>query len=671
MNMRVIAFFSICTFFALCNTQAQHTLSSPGGKLKVGINVENQIVYNIHYQNKPVIKDSEIGFTFKMAPPLGNDMEVTNANVHEFNETWIPVLKRFNAIKNHYRELTLELKEKKFPRRTMNLVFRAYDDGIAFRTEFVGNGNEHAYVMTDELVTFNFSDDHICWAADYKGYRTHQESEFFERKLSDLTQNMVIGLPLTLQIADDCYAAIMEANIMDYAGMYLKPNNSLERFSIRSQLSPRFGQDENGDKVVFRFPKKIPWRVIMVGSTPGELIESEIVMNLNDPCAIKDPSWIKPGISAWDHWWGGDVKMHNETIKEYIDLASKMGWPYQLIDWQWYGPFNTPESDITKPAQQLNMPEILDYAKNKNVKCWLWLYWTDVDKTDWEKTCALYESWGIAGVKIDFMARDDQDMVNWYHRIVKTAAKYHLMVNFHGAYKPDGWRRTYPNLLTREGVLGNEYNKWSLRITPEHIVTVPFTRMLAGPMDFTPGAFLNRIPEKFSNEPASPDEIVSSANSVDQPSVRMERKPVAQAMGTRAMQLAQFAVFDSPLTVACDHPTNYKDQPGAEFLKEVKTVWDETRVLNGRIGEYITLARRSEDKWFIGSMTNSKKRELTIELDFLKEGKYRLVAFEDDPEAEMNAEKVIRSSRTVTGKDLIKVRMVPGGGYAGYLSAIN
>jgi len=652
---------------ALCSVQAQNTLLSPDGKLKVEIKVKHILSYQVLYQNQTLIKDSEIGFVFNMAPPLGKDMEVIKTTTLEFDETWTPFLKRFDNIRNHYHELIVELKEKKFPRRTMNLIFRAYNDGIAFRTEFVGNGNEHAYVMTDELVSFNFLEDHTCWAADYKGYRTHQESEFWKTKLSEITEEMVIGLPMTLRIDEECYVAITEANITDYAGMYLKHDESSGKFSVRSQLSPRNGQNENGDKVVFRFPKKTPWRVIMVGATPGALIESEIVMNLNDPCAIDDPSWIKPGISAWDHWWSGDVKMDNETIKKYIDLASEMGWTYQLIDWQWYGPFNTPESDITNPAPQLNMMEILDYAKSKNVKCWLWLYWTDVDKTDWEKACALYESWGIAGVKIDFMARDDQEMVNWYHRIVKTAAKYHLMVNFHGAYKPDGWRRTYPNLLTREGVLGNEYNKWSLRITPEHILTLPFTRMLAGPMDFTPGAFLNRIPEKFSNEPASPEEIVASANSADKASVRNERKPIAEAMGTRAMQLAQFVVFDSPLIVACDHPDNYKDQLGVEFLKKVKSIWDETKILNGAIGEYITTARRSGSEWFIGAMTNSEARTLDVKLDFLGEGKYKLIAFEDAPDANINAEKAVRTSNTVNKGDVITIKMAPGGGFAAWL----
>ncbi|MDP3913106.1 MAG: glycoside hydrolase family 97 protein [Bacteroidota bacterium] len=637
---------AICFLTIYIVANAQNSVMSPNSLVEAKVEVGSQIVFSVYFNGKPVIANSEIRFVFKQAPPMGDDMIVLKTSSKVINETWTPVLKRTATILNNYRELTLQMQEKKFPRRIMNLVFRVFDDGVAFRTEFIGSGNNHDYVITDELVTFNFTADHTCWAANHGNYRSSQENEYFKRKLSDITENMVIGLPMTVKVADDCYAAITEANITDYAGMYLKQGNSKNGFSVRSNLAPLPDQPENGDKVRFKFPHKTPWRVIMLGDSPGKLIESEIVMNLNEPCAIADPSWIKPGICAWDHWWSGEVKVDNETIKKYIDLASEMGWPYQLIDWQWYGQFNNPEADITKVAQQLDMPGILAYAKSKNVKCWFWLYYNDVNRADFDKACALYESWGIAGVKIDFMDSDDQEMVNWYHRIVKTAAKHHLMVDFHGAYKPDGFRRTYPNLVTREGVLGNEYNKWSLRITPEHMVTLPFTRMLAGPMDFTPGGFLNRTPEKFEN--GTP----------------------AQVQGTRALQLAQFVVYDSPFQVACDHPDNYKGQVGTEFLKKVKTMWDDTKILNGQIGEYITSARRSGNEWFIGSMTNSETRTLEIKLDFLGAGKYKMVAFEDAPDATINAENVMRTTRTVVKGDVIKMRMATGGGFAAWLEPV-
>ena len=639
-------FFSSTLLFLLIFTgisAREYTISSPDGKISVIVAAEKGIVYSVKYEGVTVVEPSSVLFTFKQAPPLGKDLKVVKDELKSVDETWKPVLKRYETVRNNYKSLRLEMVEQKFPQRLMNLEFRIFNDGVAFRTEFPEQFTSHEYVIENELTQFNFDKNHTCWAVNYGSYTTSQEVESFERKLDEITSEMVIGLPMTIKINEKCFAAIAEADIENYAGMYLKSNPKDGEFSLRTALSPRKGQPENGDKVKFRTPHKTPWRVIMIADAPGKLVESEIVANLNDPCEIADPSWIKPGLSAWDHWWSGEVKMEQSVIYEYIDLASKMGWPYMLIDWQWYGPFNQKDADIKKVAPQLNMPEILNYAKNKNVRCWLWLYNTDVDRFNFEEACALYEKWGIAGIKIDFMDSDDQEMVNWYHKVVKTAAKYHLMVDFHGAFKPDGWQRTYPNLATREGVLGNEYNKWSLRITPEHLCTLPFTRMLAGPMDFTPGGFLNRNPDKFQN--GTP----------------------ANVLGTRSATLAEFVIFDSPYMVACDHPKHYYGQVGEDFLKKVQSVWDDTKVLNGAVSEYITMARRSGNTWFIGSMTNSFERELEVKLDFLGDGNYKMTSFSDTEKTKENAEIAEQRETTVKKGDIVKIKMVPGGGFAAWI----
>ena len=639
-------FFSFTLFFLLIFTgisAREYTISSPDGKISVIVAAEKGIVYSVKYEGVTVVEPSSVLFTFKQAPPLGKDLKVVKDELKSVDETWKPVLKRYETVRNNYKSLRLEMAEQKFPQRLMNLEFRIFNDGVAFRTEFPEQFTSHEYVIENELTQFNFDKNHTCWAVNYGSYTTSQEVESFERKLDEITSEMVIGLPMTIKINEKCFAAITEADIENYAGMYLKSNPKDGEFSLRTALSPRKGQPENGDKVKFKTPHKTPWRVIMIADAPGKLVESEIVANLNDPCEIADPSWIKPGLSAWDHWWSGEVKMEQPVIYEYIDLASKMGWPYMLIDWQWYGPFNQKDADIKKVAPQLNMPEILNYAKNKNVRCWLWLYNTDVDRFNFEEACALYEKWGIAGIKIDFMDSDDQEMVNWYHKVVKTAAKYHLMVDFHGAFKPDGWQRTYPNLATREGVLGNEYNKWSLRITPEHLCTLPFTRMLAGPMDFTPGGFLNRNPDKFQN--GTP----------------------ANVLGTRSATLAEFVIFDSPYMVACDHPKHYYGQVGEDFLKKVQSVWDDTKVLNGAVSEYITMARRSGNAWFIGSMTNSFERELEVKLDFLGDGNYKMTSFSDTEKTKENAEFAEQRETIVKKGDIVKIKMVPGGGFAAWI----
>ncbi|WP_205461705.1 glycoside hydrolase family 97 protein [Mangrovibacterium lignilyticum] len=641
--MKRIVLIVLLGLFTAYSGLAQYVLKSPNGKSEIKIDIGDNVSYSVFRDGVAVVSGSAVSYRFASQPPLGNDLQVKASTQNEINESWKPVLKRESEVINHYNELILSLEEKRFPRRTLNLTVRAYNDGVAFRNEFTGPGQLEKYTITDEGTTFDFSEDFTCWAADYKTFESSQETEFLKRNISDITNLMLLGLPVTLKVNDTCYAAITEAAIVDFGGMFLKPTLPNKTNSLKVQLSPRPGQGTDGEKDIITIPHKTPWRVIMLGDTPGNLVESELVCNLNDPCAIEDPSWIKPGLSAWDHWWSAEVQMDTKTIKQYIDLASEMGWPYQLIDWQWYGRFNQPDADITTVNPDVNMPEVLDYAKSRGVKCWVWLYWTDVDRSDIEKAFALYEEWGLVGIKIDFMDREDQEMVNWYHKIVKTAAKYHLMVDFHGAYKPDGFRRTYPNLLTREGVMGNEYNKWSNRVTPEHCLTLPFTRMLAGPMDFTPGGFLNRTPEDFK--------CTSPAN----------------VLGTRCFQLAEFVVYDSPFMVACDHPDNYKGQEGAEFLKKVKSVWDDTKVLNGQIGEYITMARRSGDQWFIGSMTNSDERELEIKLDFLGSGKYRMVAFEDVEDSSVDAEKLQRSETTVSHGDKLTMKMVAGGGFAAYL----
>jgi len=622
------------------------TLKSPDGKTRIEIQTGEHLNYAVWFNENQILQPSGISFRFSQSPPLGNELSVLSENTKSIDESWKPVLKRYDLIRNYYNELTLELQEDNFPKRKMNLVFRAYNTGAAFRTEFPKQFGEKSFVLTDELTQFKFYKDYTCWAVNYGSYTTSQEMEFAKRKISDIQTDMVIGLPMTVQINDNCYAAITEAALTDYAGMYLKPGNTKDGLCLRSALAPRKGQPEKGEKVYFKTPHQTPWRVIMLGEQPGDLVESEIVQNLNEPCAIEDPSWILPGISAWDHWWSGEVKLEQDVIYEYIDLASKMGWPYMLIDWQWYGPYNEENADIKTPAKQLNMQEIRDYAKSKNVKLWLWMYNTDVFRFDFEEACALYQDWGIAGIKIDFMDSDDQETVNWYHKVVTTAAKYHLMVDFHGAYKPTGWRRTYPNLVTREGVMGNEYNKWSLNVTPEHLCTLPFTRMLAGPMDFTPGGFLNNNPDKFLN--ASP----------------------AQVLGTRSCTLAEFVIFDSPYTVACDHPDHYYGQVGEDFLKQVHSTWDDTKVLNGRIGEYITMARRNGENWFLGAMTNSKEREVVISLDFLPEGKYKMTTYSDSDKTKQDAKIAVKNEITVSKGDSYTIRMVEGGGFAAVIEPL-
>jgi alpha-glucosidase len=398
-------------------------------------------------------------------------------------------------------------------------------------------------------------------------------------------------------------------------------------------------------------PAPSPWRVLMIASAPGRLIESHIVDNLNPPSAIADTSWIKPGKAAWD-WWSGPYDenvnfrpgKNTATAKHYVDFASQAGFEYFMLDGGWArpvapGPYDS-GSDLSQANPNIDMPELLSYAQSKNVKIWLWAHWTDMNRQI-DQVFPLYEKWGIAGVKIDFMDRDDQQMVDFYRSVAKKAADHHLMVDFHGAFKPDGISRTYPNLLTREGVLGLEYNKWSARVTPDHNVMLAFTRMLAGPMDYTPGGFHNSTAADF-----------------------VPRNDQPMVMGTRAHQTALFVVFDSPLMMVSDYPEAYQGQKELAFLSAVPASWDETRVLNAKVGDYITIARRHGREWYVGSIAGSHGAQVEISLEFLPSGNFIAEVYSDAPDAASNPTHTVLEQRNVNRSMSLKTTMVTGGGQA-------
>ena len=623
-------------------------LRSPDNKIQVNVNAGNDgVFYQIDVDARPILIPSKLNMQLQNGLNICGSVILRGHELDRHSDVWENDLGKSRLIKDRYNELTLHLQEVE-SKLLFDVIFRAYNDGVAFRYKFYKQNGADTLKIQSENNQFAFAGNFDAFMGHHQGYKFQgpQEWEFENRKLGSIQADSVVGLPVVVK-TPAAWVAIAEADLLDWAGMWITADAGAKdkQVTLFSSLAPHL---QKSGCVDVALPHLSPWRVLMIGRTPGNLIESNIILNLSTPSRIGKASWVKPGIMAWDHWWSGGVKMNTATIKQYIQLAADMHWPYQLIDWQWYGPFNSPTADITKVAPEVDMEEVLRFAKDRGVRLWVWLHWTDVARNNaYEKAFALYEKWGLAGVKIDFMERDDQEMVNWYEKITKCAATHHLMVNFHGAYKPTGLDRTYPNQVTREGIMGNEYNIWSRNITAKYKLTLPFTRFLTGPADFTPGGFLNRQPEAFRTDSG-----------------------ITEVQGTRAAQLALFVIYNSPVTVGCDLPGHYYNQPGADFLKIVPSTWDETHVINAQIGEYLVEARRKNKDWFIGGMTDERPRKFDLPLNFLPAGKYKLTVWQDADDSDKNAEHLTITTKIVSRYDHLKIHMVRNGGYVAHLAKL-
>jgi len=615
----------------------------------------NDLRYAVDFHGKWLMDESVLGLKVEGQAPFGPGMRQVDVHTGQHDETYTVPVGKTSSVRDHYDSALIDLADDSS--RKLSLEVRAYDDGIAFRYILPRQPSIENVRMEHELTQFVYNKDATIYPLILEGFQTPYEDEYQVRQVSGIHRDWLIGLPLLGEVPGVGWVAVTEADIDRYAGMYLrkdKPN-----FGLRAELAPR-PQETSLDRpsiaVETDAPVTTPWRVLMIGDTPGSLIESNIVLNLNPPSKIADTSWIHAGKSAWD-WWSGDAApslsaagiktgMNTATMKHYIDFASASGFPYMLIDAGWAqadrtGPNDySALADITQVTPEIDMPELLRYAKEKNVRLWLWSHWTSVDKY-MDRAFPLFEKWGIAGVKIDFMNRDDQQMVEWYRRVVEAAAQHHLMVDFHGAFKPDGLRRTWPNLVTREGVMGKEYLKVSMRTTPVHNTTLPFTRMLAGPLDYTPGAFGNVTRDNF---------------------IARDKEPMAP--NTRAHELALYVVLESPLMMVSDYPEHYSGQHDFEFIKQVPTTWDEIRVLGGRPREFISVARRSGSDWYVGSITNWSLRDLKVPLSFLGEGKYVAEIYADAPDAGIEPTHTTFEKEPVDRSTVLDVHMVSGGGNA-------
>jgi alpha-glucosidase len=624
-------------------------LKSPTGKVVVsfGLSDDGAPAYSVTYAGKPVVVDSPLGLTLRQTGPLASGFRVKDVKRASRDERYALAAGKTREAHDRCEEMTVALEKAGERPVRLDLVFRAFDDGAAFRYVLpVQQALPHVEVVSEDS-RFRFLADHKAWVLELASFTTSNEREFLPMPLLGIRPESIVGPPLTIEAGDGLVVALAEANLRRWSGLHLarvEGGDDSRRPTLVSKLAPL--PSNPGIVVRGAPPMASPWRVLMLGAKPGDLVESTILTNLADPNEIGDTSWIKPGKVAWD-WWNGPVVpdvpwkagMNDETFRHFIDFASEFGLEYVLIDAGWYGDHRDGDADITRPIPGLDIPGLVEYGRKKNVRLMVWLNW-EATRGQMDVAFPLYEKWGLAGVKVDYMDRKDQEIVAFYQRAARTAAKYHLAIDFHGAYASSGEERTFPNWLTREGILGLEYLKWSDRATPRHNVTIPFTRMLLGPMDYTPGGFRNVTREAFA-----------------------PRNDLPLAMGTRAHQLAMYVVYDSPLQMLSDTPSAYRGQPGAELLKVVPATWDETRVLDGRIGEYVVIARRHGADWFVGAMTDAP-RKIAIPLTFLGGAAFDVTIWADtrDSSTDPTRLSVLPARLGGKGSKPLELNLADGGG---------
>lgn len=610
---------------------------------------DGQLVYSASYREKLAFENSALALEMANQPPLGAAVHIAGATPGSGVDDYTLFTGKVSAIHDVYNSLIIQVAESKSPGRRFDIEARVYNGAIAFRYHVPQQDALSRYLLTQEDTEFRPVMDASAWALELPNYESAYESEYVSLSLSALSNqggvasHILNGAPMLMHMPGIAWAAVGEAYLEGNAAMYLEnPTGSWTGHYIVSRISPRInedGQNGHGLAVDAKLPHDSAWRVILLGDTAGELIESNVFTDLNPPNRVADTSWIHPGKASWN-WWSGDLGADGKSayttdnMKRYVDFAAEAGFPYMMLDAGWSG------KDILKMRGNVDVPALVQYAAKKNVKIWIWLYSKSV-AAQMQEAFPLYEKWAVAGVKIDFVLRNDQAGIKWYYDVAQLAAEHHLMVDFHGATQPWGIQRTYPNVLNFEAVLGLEQNKAGSRDTPINRATFPFTRMLSGPMDYTPGGFNNVTPENF---------------------VARNERPMV--MGTRAQQLALYVVFEQSLAMVSDVPSAYANQPSFKFIKEVPTAWDATRVLSGMPGEFVTIARRSGREWYLGSLTSWTGRDLHVPLNFLGSGRYRAEIYEDAADAGQNPTHVSIRQQNVQGTDALTLHLASGGGCA-------
>ena len=639
----------LLVFLAVASTalaaQSSYDLKSPDTRIEIRVHTSGQLRYDVLLRGNALLENSTLSLDVEHKK-LGLQPKVNSAKQRSNDQVVEPVVRqKFAKIRDRYNELRLTMDGG------YSIVFRAYNEGVAYRFETTLPDKQ--VKIYGEEANFNFPTNFVVYYPQEDTFYSHNERKYLPQHLSEIAPMFIATLPAVVDGRGGAKVAIAESDLSDYPGLWLQ--GSAPQFALKATFPPYpLKEQQTSDRdykvveaadyiAVTAGTRTFPWRVLGIADHDGDLITNQLVYLLESPSNVEDTSWIRPGKVAWDWWndWNIDgVDFHaginTKTYEYYVDFASKYGLPYIILDDGWYK-----LGDLLQVNPDLNMEELVSYANQKNVGLILWASWKTLDD---QLIPALdqFDKWGIKGIKVDFMQRSDQIMINYFDKVCREAAKRHMLVDFHGDQKPAVMTRTWPNLINTEGVRGMEWSKWSWESEPAHNISLPFTRMFLGPLDFTPGAMRNATRQTFAPIGSQP-----------------------MAMGTRCQQLAMYVVYEAPLQMLSDSPSNYLREPEAmEFLAAVPTVWDETRVLDAKMSQYVLLARRDGSDWYVGAMTDWTPRDLEIDFSFLPDGNFTLDSYEDGVNADRNASDYRKTTKQINRTTKMKIHLAPGGGFA-------
>ena len=656
MKKGIFFILTLLFFNATFSQEAQDfVITSPNGKIKVSILVGEKITWSVLHEKNQILAPSAISMTLDQNEVLGKNALVLNSKREKVNTTFESPFYKKSTIKNQYNLLLLNFKNG------FSIEYRVFDDGAAYR--FITQKKKDITVKSEE-VSLNFDQDYGTLMPYVRDLRNPKDPHIFafeahyeNKKMSEFAKDTLAFLPFLIDYKNNKKAVFLEANLEDYPGLFVTNNSSKSGFESRFSKYPL--QEKNGGfnninlliteradyLVKTKGTRNFPWRIIVISENDKDLANNDMVQKLSEPTKIKDISWIKPGKVAWD-WWNDwniynvDFKagINTETYKYYIDFASKNKVEYVVLDEGW-----SLEDDIMKHSPNVDLEALIAYGKEHNVGIILWSSWMALTKNT-EGILKNYANLGVKGFKVDFIDRDDAKMVNSVYDIAQKAADNHLLIDFHGMYKPTGIQRAFPNILNFEGVKGLENNKWTPNDdVPTYDCSIPFIRMMAGPMDYTPGAMRNATKSEFKPSNSSPE-----------------------SQGTRCHQLALYSIFEAPLQMMADSPTAYmKEQESTDFIAKIPTTFDETIALDGEVGKFVVMARRKANTWYLGTITNWGSREVTIDFSFLEKGKkYEAEIFSDGINADKAAVDYKKEIITVDSTTKLKYHLASGGGLA-------